>query len=468
MTSDPLMSRRAFAGSSAAALGLVTAGGRMRAPAAPAVAAGRPPPTNRLPTNRLPTNPLPANPQVTNPQVTNDGFAAHIEPAVAANPRDPRNLLAACRVFQADQIGMATQVSFDDGRHWRDNGLLPGLVPDFDGNAVVAFDARGHGFVCGIVATAEQPRHGDARIWRTDDGGRSFRPAVTAIAAGVGLADHPGLAIDRWAAAGPGRLYLVAGLSGAPRNGLVFCRSADGGRTFEQPRFIDPVSGPNAIAPVLAAGPGGTVCAGYLVPAGGAAVLTVLSSTDHGETFGAPVSLASIASLAPGLGNVTAKSGPAIAAAPCSGYLYAAVTSFDETAISSQILLFASPDRGRTWSAPVSVAASTTQIYLQPQLAVDAAGRVGLSAYALSIEDLRIDVLLYLSGPGAPRFTAPRRVTTQSFDPTLAIDTGSTRWLGNYQGLTTAGGAFHPIWTDTRTGNAQVFTATVPADDPVT
>jgi hypothetical protein len=232
-------------------------------------------------------------------------------------------------VFQAGQIGMATQVSFDGGRSWRGNGLLPGLVPDFDGNAVVAFDSRGHGFVCGITA--------------------------------------------------------------------------------------------------------------------------------------------SIASLAPGLGNVTAKSGPAIAAAPCSGYLYAAVTSFDETAVSSQILLFASPDQGRTWSAPVAVAASTTEIYLQPQLAVDAAGRVGLSAYALSIADQRIDVVLYLSGPGLPRFTAPRRVTTQSFDPTLAIDTGSTRWLGNYQGLTAAGGAFHPVWTDTRTGRTQIFTATVgPAGAGVT
>jgi hypothetical protein len=106
------------------------------------------------------------------------------------------------------------------------------------------------------------------------------------------------------------------------------------------------------------------------------------------------------------------------------------------------------------------VAASTEQIYLQPQLAVDASGRIGLSAYAVTIESRLIDVLLYVSPPGEARFAAPRRVTTQSFDPTLAIDTGSTRWLGNYQGLTAAGGAFHPIWTDTRTGNAQIFTAT--------
>jgi hypothetical protein len=442
------MSRRAFAGSSAAALAMAAggaaAGGAARAAATPS---GGPGGAGRAPANV---------------RVTDDGFAAHIEPSVAASPRDPRNLLAACRVFQGTQIGMATYVSFDGGRNWRGNGLLPGLVPDFDGNAVVAFDERGSGFVCGIEATTAQPRRGDARIWRTDDGGRSFRPAVTAVASGSGLVDHPGLAIDRWSPPGSGRIYIAAVLSGAARNGLVFCRSADEGARFEQPRFIDPADGANVVAPVLAAGPGGTVCAVYLAAAADARILTALSSTDHGETFGAPAGLASIASLAPSLGNVTMKGGPAIAAAPGSGYLYAAVTSFDESAVSSQILVFSSADRGRTWSGPAALAASTAQIYLQPQLAVGPDGQVGLSVNALSIAAERIDVLLYVSRAGRPRFGAPRRVTTQSFDPTLAIDTGSTRWLGNYQGLTAAPGAFHPVWTDTRTGNAQLFTAAMP------
>jgi hypothetical protein len=440
------LSRRAFGAVSAAALPLVTTNCSARASARPpaAQASARPP----------------AGRTSLNVRVSDDAFAAHIEPSVAANPRDPRNLLAACRVFLGTAIGIATYVSFDGGQNWRSNGLLPGLVPDFDGNAVVAFDGLGHGFVCGIEATTEQPRHGDGRIWRTDDGGRSFQPAVTAIPAGTGLADHPGLAIDRSPRPRSGGLYLTAVLTGATQNGLVFCRSADEGRSFEPLRFIDPASNSNVIAPVLAAGPGGAVSVVYFVATADAVVLTALSSADHGQTFGAPVSLAGLTSLAPGLGIVSAKSGPAIAAAPGSGYVYAATTSFDETAGRSRIIVFSSPDHGRTWSPAVCVAASTEQIYLQPQLAVDAGGRIGLSAYAVTIESRLIDVLLYVSPPGEARFASPRRVTTRSFDPTLAIDTGSTRWLGNYQGLTAAGGAFHPIWTDTRTGNAQIFTAT--------
>lgn len=67
-----------------------------------------------------------------------------------------------------------------------------------------------------------------------------------------------------------------------------------------------------------------------------------------------------------------------------------------------------------------------------------------------------------LSGPAPISFGSPLRVTTRPFDPRQAINTGRTHWLGNYQGLAAAPGhVFHPIWTDTRTGDTQIFTATV-------
>jgi len=52
---------------------------------------------------------------------------------------------------------------------------------------------------------------------------------------------------------------------------------------------------------------------------------------------------------------------------------------------------------------------------------------------------------------------------TQPFNPTIGTSAGNgTYWLGNYQGVTAAPDGFHPIWTDTRTGSTQIFTATVP------
>jgi hypothetical protein len=56
-----------------------------------------------------------------NVRVSRDDQPAHIEPSLAVNPRDPRNLLAACRVNGPP----ATYVSFDGGLTWQSNDPLP-------------------------------------------------------------------------------------------------------------------------------------------------------------------------------------------------------------------------------------------------------------------------------------------------------------------------------------------------------
>jgi hypothetical protein len=439
------MTRRAVARSGAAVLGAaVVAGGLARwlLPSRPAA-----PPPSWAAAPGLPNARLAA------------GGEPRIEPSVAADPADPAHLVAAFRAFRGDRIGIATAVSVDGGRNWQDNGLLPGLVPDAGGNAVVAFDRAGRGFVAGIEATSGPSRHGAARVWRTADGGRGYGAPVTAVAPRRGLADHPGLAADR---GDPGLLYLTAVLAGGPGAGLVFCRSADSGGSFEPARRIGAAGGAGAVAPVLAAGPAGSVCVVYLSAGRDGLALAAVASADRGATFGPPARLLRAGRLAPGLGRVSAKSGPAVAAAPASGYLYAALTRYDDAAGRSEILVACSPDAGRSWDPPVTAAASTGHAYLQPQLAVSATGHVGLSAYALDAASGQADVLLFQSPPGRPRFGAPRRITTRSFDPAGAGGTGRLPWLGNYQGLAAAGSTFCAAWTGTDAGIAQVFTALAP------
>ncbi|MGI5133820.1 sialidase family protein [Streptomyces sp. CA-106110] len=405
-------------------------------------------------------------------RVTDDGFGAHIEPVLAVNPRVPHNLLAACRVFTGTRIGLAAYASFDGGATWRRHGLMPGLVPDFDGNPTVAFDEHGNGYVCGAVATQEPSRHGDARLWRTADGGRSFDPPVTVVSGGPDLVDHPWLAIGRGTCGRPAPLYVAARMYGSADDHLVLARSLDGGLSFAPPVRLESVTG-TATASVLAVAPDGTLTAVYLARSpSDRMVLRAVSSRDHGENFTVPADLAEVVSTGPGLGDVTIKSGPSVAVAPRSGRIGAAVTGFDDATGRSSLLLIVSsgsggPTRTVVWAEPVAVAASDETVYLQPQLAADDEDRIALSVYALSIAAARIDVLLYISEPldsgSAPvRFGAPLRVTTRSFEPRQAVNTGDTRWLGNYQGLAAARSqAFHPIWTDTRTGDTQIFTAAV-------
>ncbi|MFK0113933.1 sialidase family protein [Streptomyces sp. NPDC091217] len=411
-----------------------------------------------------------------NIRVTDDAFAACIEPVVAVNPLDPRNLLAVCRVFVGSDIGVAAYASFDGGDTWRARGLLPGLVPDFDGNPTVAFDSRGRAYVCCVVATQGPPRHGDVLMWRSDDGGRGFRPSTTVIAGGPGLVDHPSLTIGTGSRRTSAPLYLAAGVYGTAADGVVVARSTDGGRTFQPPRGLDPAAGARAIAPVAAAGPDGSLTVAYVTPSpSGGVLLKAVTSDDHGETFTEPFTVAEVPAMAPGLGDVTAKSGPALAAAAGGGLVCAAVTGFDDATGMSRLLLTTSAgptDPAASWSEPMTVAAGDETVCLQPQVAIADDHRIAVSVYALSLATLRMDVLLHISEPvraasTQPVFGPPLRVTTRDFDPRQAIDTGSTHWLGNYQGLTAAPGhVFHPIWTDTRTGRAQIFTATVHRHHP--
>ncbi|MEW1773453.1 sialidase family protein [Streptomyces sp. NPDC086777] len=449
-TFDRVVSRRAFGGLAGAALSCMTAGGVSRAVAP----------------QRREEGTVPAN-----ARVTEDAFAAHIEPALAVNPRDPDNLLATCRVFVGPDIGLATYTSFDGGNTWQEHGLLPGLVPDYDGNPTVAFDGHGHGFVCGVVASQGPSRQGDALLWRTDDGGRSFRPPLTAIAGGIGLVDHPWLAIGTGRRPSPAPLYVAARMYGTTDDGVVLARSMDGGRAFESPRALDPATGAQATAPVAAAGPDGSLTVVYGARSlDGGVALRAVSSDDHGGSFTAPHDVAEVPAMAPDLGDVTAKSGPALAAAPASGLMCAALTGFDDaTGLSRLLLTTSTTSAGQTplWSEPMTIAASDETVFLQPQVAVDDSHRIAISVYALSVTTLLMDVLLLVSDPARsatrpPTFAPPLRVTTRSFDPRQAIGTGSTHWLGNYQGLAAAAGhVFHPIWTDTRTGRTQIFTAAV-------
>ena len=80
----------------------------------------------------------------------------------------------------------------------------------------------------------------------------------------------------------------------------------------------------------------------------------------------------------------------------------------------------------------------------------------------------RVDEVLLVSRyhhqPGELRFGAPLRVTTAPFDPHSPTATGQKHgawWIGDYQGITASGGAFHLVWNDTRTGKLDLFAATV-------
>jgi TAT (twin-arginine translocation) pathway signal sequence len=417
---------------------------------------------------------------IANVHVSHDHYGVHIEPSVAANPRHPRQLLAACQASHtANPRFIATYLSFDAGATWQ-NGALPrppaGQAPPSD-DVTVAFDPQGRGYLCASRA-ANTPGGRAMFVYRTDDCGRSFSAPLALAPEGVPMIDHQAIAAGAGQTPAQRNVYVTwaGGADYLHRLDLGFTRSTDGGHSFEPPRTILTDLRPSNLTagPRLAAGPRGLVCAACpeaahfppgRFPPGRApdmvAQMMAVCSTDYGQSFAAPVPLGWGAAIISLPGGVFANgSDPAVAVAPHGDALYAAYTTHQPGAAHSDIVVTASHDRGRTWTTPVPATPHDEVIYFQPNLAVDAAGRVAISAFALA-HGLVSQVLL-LSRPHQLRFRAPRRVTTAPFDPhSPTHPKDGAWWIGDYQGITASAGAFHLIWNDTRTGKLDLFAATV-------
>jgi hypothetical protein len=422
---------------------------------------GRPPtPKGRVRATRPEQAPLPGRPA--NLRVSHDEFVAHAEPCLAINPRDPHNLLGACIAHdEAGGTHIAAYASFDAGASWRSLG---GLQDSADGrDPTVTFDAAGRGFVCANT--------NDLHVWRTEDGGRSFGAPVLATR-GHKL-DHPWLAADP-APGPPSTTHLYGAWTGPDNTQLEFGRSVDGGRSFQAPRVLDTVRGPkeaNFASPMVAAGHGGTVHAIYgvwpplppeLPRPEFPAPIRVISSTDRGGTWGQPVELGTgvmeirVQADTNGLGL------PTVVAHPRRDLAAAAFVVRRPGAVSADIAVCRSGDRGRSWTAPRLVPrAGDDTFYLQPQLAIDEAGRLALSAFAYRRG--LIDVVVLVAEPASGRFGRPVRVTSRPFDPARGTLSGKhgAWWIGDYQGLASAAGRIHPFWNDPRSGRLELFTTSL-------
>jgi BNR repeat protein/BNR/Asp-box repeat protein len=406
-----------------------------------------------------------------NIRVSDDGFPAHSEPYVAVNPANPRNLLGASKMFTDPvhyQFRIGTYVSFDGGATWHDNGQLPGPAGyTITSDVTIAYDAHGAGYVA-VLAVRSGGRNAQSGVlvYRTADGGRTFAPPVAVFHDAGFHNDKPWLAIDPQS----GALDVAwVRITDRDRRGAVaFSCSFDHGHTFSPPHIISGLRDRFTQGPVISVGARGAVQVVYLDVA--RRLMEAVESTDGGATFGLPHHVAQVGKLPGTLPHATFRlaSLPAASVDPRSGTLYVAWT--DERGGHAVVVLAQSDDGGQTWSKPRPVALRSFDDTFMPAVAISSSGTVVVSYFArhLSATVQTIDGYLVRSTDRGSTFTAPQRITSKSWDPSLdaPVPDRDETFIGDYQGLVVDGSLAIPFWNDTRTGRQEIYTAAIPVDAP--
>jgi hypothetical protein len=366
--------------------------------------------------------------------------------------------------------------STDGGATFTDGGTLPTSSVGDAGDPVLARSNSTGRLFFATLQFSSTPVNGIA-VFHSDDNGVTWSAPVQGApgkpASSSFNQDKEWIAVDNFSGGGNGNAYLVERDFGSG-NGIYFFRSTDNGNTF----------GPSGGTLIAAAGSGNVQGAFVTVGADHAVYvfyfdnstatqsLKVRKSTDQGLTFGAPVTLVTLATTASngdlGLTGIrqgtTTASGfrsntfPHAAVNPANGNLYVTYNSRGAGTDKADVFFVQSTNGGATWSAPVKVNDdATTTDQWQPTLAVTPDGsKLGIF-YSSRQEDPTGNNLFKYYGRIATISGA-----TVTFAPSFAIsDTASlpefgrdsvvnSVYMGDYNTAYATPGAFEVSWSDNR------------------
>lgn len=463
-----------------------------------------------------PTKPAPAISVGPNVQASKAfGNRAHGEVHLAANPRNPRNLVGGSMVW-LEELNTHTVVgyaSFDGGNTWSatlnfDDGL-------FRSDPAVAFDSEGTAYFLEIThptGIGEEPKY-HTRLHRSKDGGRTWLEPVV-----MAMLDRHYLVVDD----NPGKYLGSVYINGLSSRELRVQRSRNRGASFEGEvkGAVAPSTRRNAGLARLALLSDSTLVIPFAdlelplpdvdgSPTKPNAALKVITSVDGGNTFSDPVTIAPIA-----IGHMLSSNAHHFnfasdrSTGPFKDRLYVAWSDSysgggyiaTKKPGGANILFSYSEDKGKSWSKPIIVnddrppLNAEPPVHFQPVIAVNKDGVVGVMYYDRrnSANNLDWTVRFSASLDGGETFLptvqvseSPNRYSTSSktalgvrayggghLPPNKNYRGGPLKFDVNISQFNLAGGhtagldadangVFHPFWIDNRTGVAQVWTAAV-------
>jgi hypothetical protein len=407
-----------------------------------------------------------------------EGANVAAEPMIAVNPTNPNNIVAAW--IAHGRAGNAVGVTFDGGKSWQNVPLsgmtqcMGGTEPDAD--PWLSFAPNGTLYSIGVNG-------GKMLVNRSTDGGLTWSSPIqvnTSVDNHSVLDDKPSITADP---GNPSYVYATWARFKEFPNGngaeTMFARSTDGGQTWQPEQDIHDAPGTdfnwgNQIV-VL---PDGTLIDAFTeggTNGNNQMTLTLLRSTDHGQTWSAPIAAVVQQPL---LAHVQPPN--ALVTDPDTGQLVEAHPMFDSLAVDphtgnlyavwidgrfssfqyNSIALSMSSDGGLTWSQPIqvnqtpnSVPAIDRQAW-NPTVAVSANGTVAVSYYDFRNNTPAAGALTDYWMAYAPALTATSpsswsevRLTDTSFNLEQAPPRfAGAFYLGDYEGLAAAGNDFVSVW----------------------
>ncbi len=416
------------------------------------------------------------------------------EPTISVSPKDPLNVVEG-DIGISTKAGEACSFSFsnDGGQTWTFGGLVPTEnSSDSTGDPALAADADGN-FYYSYLADVVQGKiilRSDLVVAKSTDGGRTF-PTRSVVLQG-GPTDQPDkdyIGVDAWTTSRfRGNVY-VAWTGFLPTGGQIqVATSRDGGLAWSQPAGVGPIVDQRVRAvfgalPVAA--PDGTVYVFYsdfLLTTGPLSIMFV-SSTDGGQTWS---NAAPVASNLPSPGFFTLKNADSkfgqvqgtgligilgnslpTAAFAADGTIFVAWVDFPQgfcindgttrpPCVNADVRLAMSRKGGTSWSAPVKVTDETNATdQFFPWIAAHPNGLLSLiwQDKRLDPNNMNFDTF-YTNTFDGTTFLPNVRVSSV----TSLAGTGQSP-DSDYINLAVSASGIFPVWTDVRSGQADIFTA---------
>jgi hypothetical protein len=410
-------------------------------------------------------------------------LGTEVEPYVAVNPQNPRNLVS---VYQQDRFvndganGVLASVSANGGKTWQ----VPPLTqqPTFSacagGTAAnggdfekttdpwIDFSPTGRAYFASVSYNDSDWDTAEF-VATSENGGRTWSRPATIVRENI-----PGVIDDRGAVTAdrtlPANAYLVyaraiVSPASAATGAAYYSRTTDGGRTWSPARAIyqAPLGMETSANQIVELPSGELIDVFNLTPMESDfgsgqprhdAVMAV-RSTDHGVTWSAATTILTneISGVVdPGTGKPVRVGDNfthiAVDPRPGTSNVYAVWGDSRFTGgTTEQIAFAASTDGGRSWSRPALVSASASSAFA-PAVAVNAAGQVGVAYYeiapgATASTPLATSYRFAVSDDRGASWTGRRDLTSRPFDLRGAPYDGGY-FLGEYEGFTAAGAAF--------------------------